>query len=166
MCALDCWWFVGCMFCHIGLKTIIIEISSYMICQKYWKRYHWQSEQDCGICIKVLRHILAVLCEMFSVSWLMGRQRRTHCMASILARFESSEFLPMGNLNTLVYASPVDNEEAPHHRILDACPSIRNYPCISERMRLFMKRRVSRALNLKGDILSTYYKCTLSTITN
>jgi hypothetical protein len=28
--------------------------------QSYWKLYHWQSEQD-----MVLRHILAVLCEIF-----------------------------------------------------------------------------------------------------
>jgi hypothetical protein len=28
----------------------------------------------------------------------------------------------------LVYAAPVDNEEALHHRIVDACQTICNYP--------------------------------------
>jgi hypothetical protein len=51
----------------------------------------------------------------------MDRKRRTHCMASTLARFESSGFLPVGTLKTLVYAAPVDNEEALHHCIVDAC---------------------------------------------
>jgi hypothetical protein len=38
-------------------------------------------------------------------------------MASMLARFESSGFVPVGYLQTLVYAAPVDNEEALHHRM-------------------------------------------------
>jgi hypothetical protein len=42
----------------------------------------------------------------------MARQRRTHCTASTLARFESSGFLPVGDIKILVYAAPVDNEEA------------------------------------------------------
>jgi hypothetical protein len=47
-----------------------------------------------------------------------------------------------GHLNPLVYAPPVDNEEAPHHRIVDACQTIRNFPGIFERMRRSMMRRV------------------------
>jgi hypothetical protein len=84
------------MFYHIDLKALITDISSYMIWQRYWKIYLWQSEHECGNCITVFRHILAMLCEMFSVSWPMGRQRRTHCMASMLASFESSGFWPVG----------------------------------------------------------------------
>jgi hypothetical protein len=34
-------------------------------------------------------------------------------MAFMLARFESSGFLPVGHLNILVYAAPVDKEEIP-----------------------------------------------------
>jgi hypothetical protein len=60
----------------------------------------------------------------------MDRYRRAHYMASTLARFESSGFLPVGTPKTLLYASPVDNEEALHHRIVDVCQTIRNYPGI------------------------------------
>jgi hypothetical protein len=49
-------------------------------------------------------------------------------MASTLARFESSGFIPVATPKTAVYAAPVDNEEAPHHRTLDACQTIPNYP--------------------------------------
>jgi hypothetical protein len=59
------------MFCHIGLQATTTEISSYMICQSYQKMYHWQSEHECGTCMMVLWHILAVLCEMFSVTPIM-----------------------------------------------------------------------------------------------
>jgi hypothetical protein len=64
-------WYVD-MFRHIGLQTTTTEVSSYMICQSYWRLYHWQSEQECGTCVMVLRHILAVLCEMFSVTPIMA----------------------------------------------------------------------------------------------
>jgi hypothetical protein len=56
------------MFCHIGSQANTAEISSHMIWQSYRKMYHWQSEHECAICMMVLRHILAVLCEMFSVN--------------------------------------------------------------------------------------------------
>jgi hypothetical protein len=35
------------------------------------------------------------------------------------------EFHLWGHLKTLVYAAPVDNEEAFYHRIVDACQTIR-----------------------------------------
>jgi hypothetical protein len=47
-------------------------------------------------------------------------------MASTFTRLQSS----VGTLKTLVYAAPVDNEEAPHHRTVDACQTIRNCPDI------------------------------------
>jgi hypothetical protein len=56
------------MFCHIGLQATTAEISSHMICQSYWKMYHWQSEPECGTCMMVPRRILAVLCEMFTIT--------------------------------------------------------------------------------------------------
>jgi hypothetical protein len=34
--------------------------------------YHWQSEHECDICMMLLRHILVVLCEMFSVTPIMS----------------------------------------------------------------------------------------------
>jgi hypothetical protein len=64
----------------------------------------------------------------------MDRYRRKHCISSTLARLESSGFLPVGTPKTLVYAAPVDNEEALHHRSVDACQTIRNYLGIFERM--------------------------------
>jgi hypothetical protein len=67
-----------------------------------------------------------------------------------------------GHLNTPVYAAPVDNEEALHHRIVDACQTIRNCPGIFGRMPRSMSRRV---LNLMEAILSTY-KCTPLAITH
>jgi hypothetical protein len=56
------------MFCHIDLQATTADISSCMVCQSYWKMDHWQSEHECGKCMMVPRHILAVLCEMFSVT--------------------------------------------------------------------------------------------------
>jgi hypothetical protein len=52
------------------------------------------------------------------------------------------EFYLWGHLKTLVYAAPVDNEEALHHRIVDVCQAIRNHPGIFERMRRSMMKRV------------------------
>jgi hypothetical protein len=60
------------MSCHIGLQATTTEISSYMIYQSYWKMYPWQSEHECDMCMVVLWHILAVLCEMFSVTPIMS----------------------------------------------------------------------------------------------
>jgi hypothetical protein len=63
-------------------------------------------------------------------------------MAYTLARFESSGFLPVGHLKTLVYAAPVDSEEALHHRVVDACQTNRDYRDIFERMLRSMMRSV------------------------
>jgi hypothetical protein len=71
-------------------------------------------------------------------------------MASTLARFESSAFVPVGTPKSLVYAAPVDNEDALHHRIVDACQTIRNYPGIFERMRRSMLRRVEACIESHG----------------
>jgi hypothetical protein len=60
------------MFYHIGLQETATEIFPYMICQSYWKMYHWQSKHECGTCMMVLRHILALLCEMFSLTNIMA----------------------------------------------------------------------------------------------
>jgi hypothetical protein len=84
-------------------------------------------------------------------------------MASTLARFESSGFLPVRTPKSLVYAAPVDNEEPLQHRMVDACQTIRNYPDIFEWMWRSMMRRVEACIE---DILSTSYKCTLSAVTH
>jgi hypothetical protein len=62
-------------------------------------------------------------------------------MASKLdTKFESSGFLPVRTRKILVHLAPVDNKDAPHHRIAHACQTTRNYPGISERMRRSMMR--------------------------
>jgi hypothetical protein len=72
----------------------------------------------------------------------MDRYRRTHCVASTVARLESSGVLSVGHLKAVVYAAPVDNEETLHHRIVDACQTICTYPSIFERMRRSMMKSV------------------------
>jgi hypothetical protein len=52
------------------------------------------------------------------------------------------DFYLWEQLKILVYAAPVDNEEALHHRIVDGCQTIRNCPGIFERMRPSMMRCV------------------------
>jgi hypothetical protein len=47
-------------------------------------------------------------------------------------------------------AAPVDSEEALHHRIVDACQTIRNCPGISERMRRSMMRRAEACVESHG----------------
>jgi hypothetical protein len=72
----------------------------------------------------VLRYILAVLCEMSSITPVMTdgyvekdqlHGRHDHLTLNPL------DFYVRGHLRTLVYAAPVDNEETFHHRIVDAC---------------------------------------------
>jgi hypothetical protein len=59
-------------------------------------------------------------------------------MASTLAGFDPLDFYLWRHLKTLVYAAPVDNEEALHHRTVGACQTIRNCPGIFGRMRRSM----------------------------
>jgi hypothetical protein len=56
--------------------------------------------------------------------------------------FNPPDFHLWGYLKPLVYAAPVDNEEAFHHRIVDACQTIRNQHGFFEQMRRSMMRRV------------------------
>jgi hypothetical protein len=71
-------------------------------------------------CMTVLRHMLTMLCEVFSV---------TRDMTDDL---NPLDFYLWRHLATPVYAALVDNEEA--YRIVDACQTIYNYPGIFERM--------------------------------
>jgi hypothetical protein len=60
------------------------------------------------------------------------------------------DFCLWGHLKSLVYAAPVDNEEVLHHRILDVCQAMRNYPGIFERMLPSMMRRVEACIKSHG----------------
>jgi hypothetical protein len=94
----------------------------------------------------------------------IGRERPT-AWSPCMPDMNPMGFYLCTYLKTLVYAAPIDNEEALHHCIEDTCQTIRNYPSI------LCKDAVvhdvsSCALNLMEDILNTYYKCTLSAITH
>jgi hypothetical protein len=64
--------------------------------------------------------------------------------------FNLLDFYLWGHLDTLVYAAPVDNEWALHHRTVDVCQTIRNYPGIFERMRRSLMRRVEACIESHG----------------
>jgi hypothetical protein len=60
------------------------------------------------------------------------------------------DFYLWGHLNILVYAPPVENQEALHHRIVDAYQTMHNYPGNFERMRRSMMRRVEACIDSHG----------------
>jgi hypothetical protein len=103
----------------------------------------------------VLRHILAVLCEMFSITPIVTEGGSILWPPRFSPHSNHLDFYLLGHHKTLVYAAPVDNEEA--HGIVDACQTILNYAGIFERMWRSMMRRVEGALNLMEDVLNIYY---------
>jgi hypothetical protein len=134
----DC--LVGPHVCHIGLQATTTEISSYMNCHSYRKMYHWQSEHECGTCMMVLRAVRDVLNNFYYGGWI-SRGGPTAWPPNSAPDLTPLDSYLWGHLRSLVYAAPVDNEETLHHRIVDACQTIRNCPRISERMwRSMMKR--------------------------
>jgi hypothetical protein len=83
----------------------------------------------------VLRHILAVLCQIFSITPIVTyRYIKEDPLHSLHALWE--------HIKTLVCTVPVNNEEALHRRIVDACQTIITSPGIFERMRRPVLRRV------------------------
>jgi hypothetical protein len=54
------------------------------------------------------------------------RQNNTQSMGSAHATFESSGFLPVRTIRTLVCAAPVDNQEAFQLRITVSCGTMHN----------------------------------------
>jgi hypothetical protein len=97
--------------------------------------------------------------------WWIDRGGPTAC-PSHSPDVNALDFYLWGHLKPLVYATSIDNEEAFHDRIVVACQTIHNYPCIIEWMWRSWWDLSKRALSLLEDILSTYYKCTLSAITH
>jgi hypothetical protein len=67
-------------------------------------------------------------------------------MTSTLDSFQSSRFLPVETPETPC----VDNEDALHHRIVDACQTIGNYPGIFVWM-LRTIRRVEACIESHGE---------------
>jgi hypothetical protein len=68
-----------------------------------------------------------------------------------------------GHLKAIVYAAPVDNEMALHHRIVDDCQTIRIYLAIFEHILWSMMTRVNMCTEPHGGHL---YKCSLPAITH
>jgi hypothetical protein len=77
----------------------------------------------------VLQHILAMPCEMFSVTCIMTEIDRGGPISwpPHLPDLNLLDFYQWEHVKTVVYASPVDKEEAVHHRIVDACQTVENY---------------------------------------
>jgi hypothetical protein len=103
------------MFCHIGLQatTTDFEISSYMICQSYWKLYHWQSEHECGICIQWCSGTLQPRCARCSqspLSWPMNSQRSIPAWPPRSPHLYPVVFYMCGHVEALVYAAPFGND--------------------------------------------------------
>jgi hypothetical protein len=73
----------------------------------------------------VLRHIVAVLCEMRNLNksyhdrWI-AREGPT-AWPPLSLDFNPLDFYLWGHLETLLHAASVDNEETLHRRIVDAC---------------------------------------------
>jgi hypothetical protein len=65
-------------------------------------------------------HILAVLCEVAYHDRGIGTGGAT-AWSPRSPDFNPLDFYLWGHLKSLVYAVPVDNEEALHHRIMNAC---------------------------------------------
>jgi hypothetical protein len=136
----------ACVFCHIGLHATTADISFYMIGQRCWKTYHWQSEHECGTPIMTNGDV-------------EGAPRSPH--------LDPLDLYLWGHLQTLVYATPHDNEQSLHHSIVDACQTICNYPGISDRMRRSMLRLVGACIEFHGGSFENYfYKCTISATYN
>jgi hypothetical protein len=66
--------------------------------------------------------------------------------------------LYLADTKSLVYTAPVDNEEEVHHRIVNACQTIRNYPGFFERMRLSMKRHAQACIQSLGRHFYQFFK--------
>jgi hypothetical protein len=86
---------------------------------------------------------------MFSIKPVIYREGPTE-LPPRSPDYNPPDFYLRGHLKTLVYAAPVDNEEALSHRTVDACRTIRNYPGIFERMRWSMMRSVEACIESRG----------------
>jgi hypothetical protein len=94
------------------------------------------------------RAVRDVLSNIYHDRWI-GRGGPTAWLPR-LSDLKSLDFYLWGHLKSLVHAAPVDNKEALHHRIVDVCQTIRNYPGIFERMRRSMMKRVEACIESHG----------------
>jgi hypothetical protein len=131
------------MICHVGLHAATTTISSYMTIQIYLNLYKWQSVRmgyvhDDGPA-RFSRAVRDIVSSTYHYRWI-GRGRPT-AWPLRSPDFNPLDFFLWGHLKSLAYAAPVDNEETLHHRVVDACQTIRSCPGIFEWMQKFMMRR-------------------------
>jgi hypothetical protein len=94
------------------------------------------------------RAVQDVLYNIYHEQWI-GRGGRT-AWPPRLPDLNPLDIYLWGHLKTLVHAAPVDNEEALHHRTVEACQTIRNYPGNSEWMWQSMMRCVKVCIESHG----------------
>jgi hypothetical protein len=126
------------------------------------------AEHECGTCVMVLRHILAVLCEIFSITAIMtdgqvveDAQHGLHSPHIWIPWI----FTCRGHLQTLVYAAPLENEETLHHRMWMPVRLSATTPASLNEYSGSLWDVPRRTLNIT-NILSIYCKCTLSAVTH
>jgi hypothetical protein len=89
------------------------------------------------VCVGAPAHFSCAIRDVLSNTchdgW-MGRGGPTAWPPRSMPDLNPARFYLWRHLTTLVYAAPVDNEEA-LHRIVDACQTVRNFPGIFARMR-------------------------------
>jgi hypothetical protein len=114
--------------------------------------------------MKVLRHTVAVQCEMFSIEPIVTDGQVVeeplhglHALRTLII----SIFILGNTQNPFVYAAPVDSEEA--HRSVGACQTIRNCPGIFARIRRSVMRRIEACIEFHGGhfehLVYIYYFC-------
>jgi hypothetical protein len=109
----------------------------------------------------------AVLCEVFSItlSCPMDRYKKTRCMASMSVRSESSGLLPVGtSKHPCVCNSCWQRSSTSHFRCLSDYPQLSRHLWTDAAVHDETCQGVH--WNLTKNILSTYYRCTLSATTN
>ncbi|EZA50509.1 hypothetical protein X777_10702 [Ooceraea biroi] len=91
----------------------------------------------------------------FANRWIgRGTQRPNHLWPARSPDLNPVDFFLWGQLKSLVYATPIQNEEDLRNRIIDGCERIRNTPGIFERVRQSMERRVEACIMAAGGHFS------------
>jgi hypothetical protein len=75
------------------------------------------------------RAVRDVLNNIYRNRWI-GRGGPTAWPPRSMPDLNPLDFYLWGHVNTLVYAAPVDNEEALHHRVVGACQTLRVYSAV------------------------------------
>jgi hypothetical protein len=111
------------MFCHIGTDN---HYWDFLLHDLPKKMCQWQSENECDF----IHAAWDVLNNAYHDQWRgIGEPI---AWPPHLPDLNPLDFYLWGHLKTFVYAAPIDNEGALHHRIVDACQTTCNYSGIFE----------------------------------